>query len=830
MSCQGGQVKKGKRSFAPKWLRRLHTKSRCIESRLRQLNQEKLLTGFNPDASGRAKVQRLQQLTDQAKRARVAYSEAARNLYQRKARNAKLANTKLSPKQFWKLVRKVDRKSGGLSAVKDADGNLHTDIKKIEEIVLEELSKIFSVRKSKIFSSRNEQLIKEVLVKEDMGWEEWIPTLKPNNEYEEEICRKVDITHIDESIKKIKEDRAPGVDGITANMLKLSSLAFRTKLTELVNEIIQEGEVPESLLIGKMTLIDKKEPSLQVGKKRPLCVSSVMLNVITKILHTRMDKICEREGFYGEVQYGFRKGKSTSDCVFMLLAAIRKAKKKRQVLTIAFCDIAKAYDSVNRELLYTKLDSIGFGGKIKRLIQSMYYNDSVQVKIGTGLSSPLWFTRGVKQGCVLSPLLFALYIATLGNVLHTMKEGVTFEGVVVSALFFADDLVLISRTKRRGMERMLRAVNRFCEAMKMTLSVEKTVILTAGTQDATWTVSDSAPDLEATISSKYLGIDIQVKGRNLIKEREVSMIRAALKYAHTIMGFSRVGQDKARVAYILWERCAVPAILYATEAMNISKTTVTELNRIQNLVARFILQLPKSVATAAAYVDGGMKPMDIRIQERTGMFVWKSMKSSDRLLAAVFQAVRNDNTDPWCRTVDQLVQNLGAKAFTGPKRLLKQAFFNYAVSVVLAKKRDFISLNAMSQPTQWFKLPNYVNDSATIGVLNRCRAGDSGLGNRRPNSLGKAYKQCPLCLRKGLVWKLDEEHVITRCPALDFERNSLGVTQYMDIRNQGHQASYSRQFKEYLGGDNAPATTMARRAGIIQTMISTWLHYAGARA
>ena len=84
----------------------------------------------------------------------------------------------------------------------------------------------------------------------------------------------------------------------------------------------------------------------------------------------------------------------------------------------------------------------------------MYYNDSGQVRIGSGLSKPLWFTRGVKQGCVLSPLLFAHYISRLEDVLRAMKEGVNFEGVVISVLFFAEDLVIISRTKRRGMERM----------------------------------------------------------------------------------------------------------------------------------------------------------------------------------------------------------------------------------------------------------------------------------------------------------------------------------------------------------------------------------------
>ena len=115
--------------------------------------------------------------------------------------------------------------------------------------------------------------------------------------------------------------------------------------------------------------------------------------------------------------------------------------------------------------------------------------------------------------------------------------------------------------------------------------------------------------------AKYLGVTIQIKGLNMIKEREVQMILSARKFAHTIMGYSRVGQDKCQVAYTLWERCAIPAILYAVEAMVVSKATVKELDRIQHMVVRFILQLPRSAAMAVGYLDGGMKPMQSRIQE-----------------------------------------------------------------------------------------------------------------------------------------------------------------------------------------------------------------------
>jgi len=94
-----------------------------------------------------------------------------------------------------------------------------------------------------------------------------------------------------------------------------------------------------------------------------------------------MNIICEREGLYGIIQYGFRKQRSTTDCVFIILSAIKTARRKHKTISIAFCDIAKAYDSVCRELLYTKLRYLGFGGRVVSIIRSMYYNDSVRISL-----------------------------------------------------------------------------------------------------------------------------------------------------------------------------------------------------------------------------------------------------------------------------------------------------------------------------------------------------------------------------------------------------------------------------------------------------------------
>ena len=160
--------------------------------------------------------------------------------------------------------------------------------------------------RSKIFTTRGEQLIKEVLVKNNCSYEKWILKERDEFAYEEEVCCLTNESEVKGMIRFLKSDRAAEADDVLSAMLKGASPKMITLLTSVINESLAEGSVPSSLQTGKLTLIDKKEPSLDVMKKRVITVSSVVISVITKIVHKRMNTICEREGFYGPIQYGFR--------------------------------------------------------------------------------------------------------------------------------------------------------------------------------------------------------------------------------------------------------------------------------------------------------------------------------------------------------------------------------------------------------------------------------------------------------------------------------------------------------------------------------------------
>ena len=731
--------------------------------------------------------------------------------------------TKFGSKEFWKLANKVMRKASEIHAIENENGELITDRVQLQACVLEELSKIFMGQTSKIFTYKGQQLIKAAKVKHQENHDKWVPDDKQPDLHEAEVCRPATLSEIRQIVTRNKDSRASGVDELPTRLFKNASTMFYEQLTDMVNECLLQGETPECLNTGKMTLIDKKEASLKVSKKRPLTVSSQIQSVITKLLAQRMDKICEKENYYGSTQFGFRSGKSTTDCIFLLLAALRKARKKKYQISIAFCDLQKAYDSVDREILYKKLSSIGFGGNVLSLVQSMYYNDNVQVRLGDGLSAPLWFTRGVKQGCCLSPLLFALYVSGLGIKLQESRLGIKLGSEILTGIFFADDLVLISKTSYRGITKLLNMVDCFCRDMRMVLAVSKTYLLTNGPRNRSWKVGDSGETLQETMVAKYLGINIQVRGRHILK-REKDIVATAKRYAFSILGLTRAGLDRSRLARILWETCAIPAILYGTEAMTIGTGTENELEKIQGMIGKFILQVPGSTARAVSWLDAGLMPIRYRIKKRKAGYLWRQInKTRDPLMLECIKELFTCRDDPWAEDILNLENEIGISIANSTLKEVHKQITHAAALFVLDNKRECSSLNLMPQPQAWFTLPGHVNDSWQSKAMSVTRAGNAKLGNRMQNIHGKQWKDCPWCMRNGCKMRLSETHVLLSCKASWRVRKQQGVSNYREEKFRAGILDQHKILRNYLGDDGATSSELLSRGASLQLILQHWL-------
>jgi len=181
-------------------------------------------------------------------------------------------------------------------------------------------------------------------------------------------------------------------------------------------------------------------------------------------------------------QAGFRRDHRTTDQTFVVRTLIEKAKADRQPLYSCFVDFKKAYDTVPRDLLWEKLQRIGVHGAFLRGVQALYADVPMAVQFEGGMSETFQSTLGVKQGCPLSPTLFGIYIDDFQAELETAGGDLdlpTLCGVQAPALFYADDLDLVS-TSVRGLQAQLELLESFCTRWRLTVNVKKTKLLPYG--------------------------------------------------------------------------------------------------------------------------------------------------------------------------------------------------------------------------------------------------------------------------------------------------------------------------------------------------------------
>ena len=177
-------------------------------------------------------------------------------------------------------------------------------------------------------------------------------------------------------------------------------------------------------LIPKSSSSDPRDPLSYRG----FALASSVYKIYCAVLNNRLHFWVENNDKLEDEQCGFRKRRSTIDQLLAITNLVDTRKKLKQSTFTAFVDFKKAYNFINRDKLWKRLFESGISGKMLNAIMSLYKSVSSCVRVNSFKTE--WFNvhSGLRQGCILSPLLFNLYINDLAKYLKSLNIGVSFWG------------------------------------------------------------------------------------------------------------------------------------------------------------------------------------------------------------------------------------------------------------------------------------------------------------------------------------------------------------------------------------------------------------------
>ena len=215
------------------------------------------------------------------------------------------------------------------------------------------------------------------------------------------------------AIKQTRNKKSTGALGIPYELLKLIHKCHPKFLLTLYNNLWQEEKIPPDWGLGILVLLFKNKKGSFRDKLinyRPITLLTTLWKFYMKLINNRLMQHLREKNIISQYQAGFQKRKGCLQHVAAITEICKRRKfyKKKTILT--FFDIRKAYDSVPQKLLWWKVAKTGIGTKMLNVIRNMYSHQTSYVRTPLGETDPYSISLGVRQGCVLSPTLFNIYI------------------------------------------------------------------------------------------------------------------------------------------------------------------------------------------------------------------------------------------------------------------------------------------------------------------------------------------------------------------------------------------------------------------------------------
>ena len=359
-------------------------------------------------------------------------------------------------------------------------------------------------------------------------------------------------------------------------------------------------------------------------------------------------------------------------------------------------------------------------------------------------------------GCNLSPLLFSLFISNLGKELNSTGLGIDLGPINVASLFFADDIVLIGKSSL-ALDQLMLKTRIFLNNHHLKLSETKSKIMSydASIGKTTFKGNSSMCDLslDQVLSFKYLGVPLGCSPYSLFQNFNEQVKKRAHSYLSRVLSLVKSGPNRSELAFSLWTQVAIPSILYGTDVIPLTDTTIKEVEKCQARVGKFILAIPASSANVCSNIDAGLKPIWAVIAEKVLLYAQSTMSRHPSFWPklAMDENLANGSKNPYFRYL--LRWKVDTDSFNlDPKQIRKSVRRAAILDVVSQQKLTSTSTFAMSFPgssDQWFRPRLWVSDSGFSQILSQFRSCNAGLGNRGPAKNGMRYKLCPLCEKNG---------------------------------------------------------------------------------
>lgn len=392
----------------------------------------------------------------------------------------------------------------------------------------------------------------------------------------------ININEIEHALTQIKNNRAPGEDGVTTEMLKMGGTATLESIEILLNKCLSEGKIPNTWQNAKVILLYKKGDKLKIDNYRPISLLPHPYKLLTKIITNRLTN--KFDEYQPPEQAGFRKGYSTIEHIQTIRTLIEKCSEYNVPLHLAFVDYNKAFDSVELWAIYKAMDHARIDSRYKNLLKHIYEKATLQVEITEDQTTDkIPLKKGVRQGDTISPKLFTLALEDVFKKLEWSKKGINIDGRYLNHLRFADDIVLISNNLEELRE-MLTELKTASEEIGLKMNMGKTKIMT--TNEIAPQVREG--NIEEVDEYIYLGHMIKLGKENQTAEvnRRVRMTWAATGKLGMILKNHNIPINLKRKVF---NACILPVMTYGMETMTLTIKSANKLRTTQRAIERLML-------------------------------------------------------------------------------------------------------------------------------------------------------------------------------------------------------------------------------------------------